>query len=118
MDIYKQIWDKIKEARSILLVAHVNPDGDALGSELSLYPILKKMGKKVTVYNATKPLPQYLDFLPNFNKITDKLPAEIDLAVSFDCGSFDRLGLEEKPPFLINIDHHIPSYFEHKLWKY
>ena len=67
------------------------------------------MNKKVTVFNATKPLPQYLDFLPNFNKITDKLPKNIDLTVAFDCGSFDRLGIEEKGKFLINIDHHISN---------
>ena len=109
MDIYKQIWDEIKKAENIMLIAHINPDGDALGSELSLYPILKKIGKKVTVFNATKPLPEYLDFLPNFDKVTDKLPKKIDLTISFDCGSFDRLGLEEKPSFLINIDHHISN---------
>ncbi len=109
MEIYKQIWDEIKKADNILLVAHINPDGDALGSELSLYPILKKMGKKVIVFNATKPLPDYLDFLPNFNKVTDKLPKKTDLTISFDCGSFDRLGLEEKPSFLINIDHHVSN---------
>jgi phosphoesterase RecJ-like protein len=109
MEIHKKIWEEIKKAHNILLVAHLNPDGDALGSELSLYPILKKMGKKVTVFNATKPLPDYLDFLPNYEKVTDKLPEKVDLTVSFDCGSFDRLGIEEKPSFLINIDHHISN---------
>jgi phosphoesterase RecJ-like protein len=107
--LYKNAWDKIKNAKNILLVAHINPDGDALGSELSLYPILKNLKKTVTVFNATKPLPQYLDFLPNFNKITDKLPKNIDLTIAFDCGSFDRLGIEEKGKFLINIDHHISN---------
>ncbi|AZV47227.1 bifunctional oligoribonuclease/PAP phosphatase NrnA [Nautilia sp. PV-1] len=109
MDIYKQIWKEIEKADNIMLIAHINPDGDALGSSLSLYPVLKKMGKKVTVFNATKPLPQYLDFLPNFNKVTNNLPKKIDLTISFDCGSFDRLGLEEKPSFLINIDHHVSN---------
>ncbi|MEO1928360.1 MAG: bifunctional oligoribonuclease/PAP phosphatase NrnA [Nautiliaceae bacterium] len=109
MDIYKQIWNEIEKADNIMLIAHINPDGDALGSSLSLYPILKKMGKKVTVFNSTKPLPDYLDFLPNFNKVTDKLTKKIDLTISFDCGSFDRLGLKEKPSFLINIDHHISN---------
>ncbi|WP_456480067.1 DHH family phosphoesterase [Nautilia sp.] len=109
MDIYKKVWEEIEKADNIMLIAHINPDGDALGSELSLYPILKKMGKKVTVFNATKPLPGYLDFLPNFNKITDTPPKKTDLTVSFDCGSFDRLGLSEKPSFLINIDHHVSN---------
>ena len=108
-ELFKKAWDKIKESNNIVLAAHINPDGDALGSSLSLYPILKKMNKKVTVFNVTKPLPMYLDFLPNFDKVTDKLPKNYDLLISFDCGSFDRLGIEKKPPFLINIDHHISN---------
>jgi phosphoesterase RecJ-like protein len=109
MNIYKQIWEKIEKAEHITLTAHINPDGDALGSQLALYHILKKTGKKATVFNATKPLPQYLDFLPGFDKITDKFPKNSDLVISCDCGSFDRLGIEEKPSFLINIDHHISN---------
>ncbi|WP_456488784.1 DHH family phosphoesterase [Caminibacter pacificus] len=108
-ELFKKAWEKIKEAKNIVLVSHINPDGDALGSSLSLYPILKRMGKNVKVFNVTKPLPQYLDFLPNFDKVTDKLPKNVDLMISFDCGSFDRLGIDEKPPFLINIDHHISN---------
>jgi len=108
-ELFKKAWEKIKESKNIVLAAHINPDGDALGSSLSLYPILKKMGKNVKVFNVTKPLPMYLDFLPNFDKVTDKLPKNYDLLISFDCGSFDRLGIEEKPPFLINIDHHISN---------
>jgi len=109
IDLFKKAWEKIKEAKNIVLISHINPDGDALGSSLSLYPILKEMGKSVKVFNVTKPLPMYLDFLPNFDKVTDKLPKNIDLMISFDCGSFDRLGIEERPKFLINIDHHISN---------
>ena len=108
-EIFKEAWEKIKKSDNIVLIAHLNPDGDALGSSLSLYPILKKMGKRVSVFNATKPLPMYLDFLPNFEKVVNKLPKKIDLMISFDCGSFDRLGIDEKPSFLINIDHHISN---------
>ena len=108
-ELFKKAWKKILESKHIVLAAHINPDGDALGSSLSLYPILKEIGKKVTIFNVSKPLPMYLDFLPNFNKVTDKLPKNYDLLISFDCGSFDRLGIEERPPFLINIDHHISN---------
>ncbi len=107
--IFKEAWEKIKKSDNIVLIAHINPDGDALGSSLSLYSILKKTGKRVSVFNATKSLPSYLDFLPNFEKIVNKLPKKIDLMISFDCGSFDRLGIDEKPSFLINIDHHISN---------
>jgi len=107
--LFKQAWEKIDNAKNIVLISHINPDGDALGSSLSMYSILKKRGKNVKVFNVTKPLPMYLDFLPNFDKVTNTLPKNIDVMVSFDCGSFDRLGIDERPPFLINIDHHISN---------
>ena len=108
MEIYKKIWDKIEESNNIVLISHVNPDGDALGSSLSMYNILKNMNKNVTIVNMTDLAP-YLDFLPNYNRVKKQLPKNIDLMISFDCGSFDRLGIEEKPKFLINIDHHISN---------
>ncbi len=108
MEIYKKIWNKIEESNNIVLISHVNPDGDALGSSLSMYNILKNMNKNVTIVNMTDLAP-YLDFLPNYNKVKKQLPKNIDLMISFDCGSFDRLGIEEKPSFLINIDHHISN---------
>jgi len=108
--MFKEIWDKIVSAKNILLTSHINPDGDALGSSLSLYPILKKMGKNVKVFNVTKELPDYLDFLPNFDKVIHNVDIDkFDLVISFDCGSFDRLGIEKRPKFLINIDHHISN---------
>ena len=103
--MYKKIWEKIENSNNIVLIAHVNPDGDALGSSLSMYKILKNLGKNVSVVNMTD-LASYLDFLPNYDKVKKTLPKKFDLMISFDCGSFDRLGIEEKPEFLINIDHH------------
>jgi phosphoesterase RecJ-like protein len=106
--MYKKIWNKIQESDNIVLISHVNPDGDALGSSLSMYNILKNEGKKVTICNVTD-LASYLDFLPNFNKVKKELPKKIDLMISFDCGSFDRLGIERRDYFLINLDHHISN---------
>ena len=106
--MYKKIWDKIEESDNIVLISHLNPDGDALGSSLSMFKVLKNMGKNVKIVNMSDLAP-YLDFLPNYDKVSKTLPKKIDLMISFDCGSFDRLGIEEKPKFLINIDHHISN---------
>ncbi len=107
--MYQEAWRLITQSRYITLISHVNPDGDALGSSLALYPILKEMGKKVTVVNVTTPLPIRYDFLPNFDRIKTALPSRVDLLISFDCGSFDRLGIEPVDVPLINIDHHITN---------
>jgi len=106
--MYKKIWEKIEESDNIVLISHLNPDGDALGSSLSMFKVLKNMGKNVKIVNMSDLAP-YLDFLPNYDKISKTVPKKIDLMISFDCGSFDRLGIEERPKFLINIDHHISN---------
>ena len=42
----KEIVDKIKIAKNIILTAHINPDGDALGSLLAFYFMIKTYCKK------------------------------------------------------------------------
>lgn len=107
--MYQQAWQLIEQSHYITLISHINPDGDALGSSLSLFPILKDMGKKVTIVNVTSPLPIRYDFLPNFDRIKTEMPQKADLLISFDCGSFDRLGIERPDAPMINIDHHITN---------
>ena len=95
----------IENAHSVVLLTHVNPDADTLGSALGMYHILKRKGKKVYVLNTTT-LPYNLDFLPGIQKIRKELPPKYDLAISFDCGSLDRLGIESVDAPMINFDHH------------
>ncbi len=104
--MYKKAWDIISKSKHITLISHINPDADALGSSLALYPLLKEMGKKAIVVNMTKELPIRYDFLPNIDKIKSALPEKIDLLISFDCGSIDRLAIKKPDAFIINIDHH------------
>jgi len=103
---FSTAWKELLALDRILIVPHINPDGDAIGSGLGLYWSLKKLGKKVYLYNKTQPLPYFLDFLPGFEKISNRLPVEIDGVVSVDCADFSRTGLPERPKILINIDHH------------
>jgi len=107
--MYQKAWEYIINSKHILLVSHVSPDGDTLGSVLALYDALKRLGKKVSLYNGTKELPRIYDFLPNINRIKDTVPNYFDLVVSCDCGSFDRLKIPKGDYALINIDHHISN---------
>ncbi len=104
--MYKKAWEVISDARHIVLVSHVNPDGDTIGSVLALYDALKRQNKKVSLYNATKELPHIYNFLPNIQKIKDRLPGFYDLVISCDCGSFERLKIQKGDYKIINIDHH------------
>lgn len=105
--MYKRAWDNIINAKSIVIVSHVHPDGDTIGSSLGLYSSLKSLGKRVSLYNeTTNELPREFDFLDGYFKIKDKLPKFYDLIISCDCASFDRLKIEKPDCDLINIDHH------------
>ena len=103
----------IKNAKKILLITHINPDGDTLGAASGLKEIIKTNFKKdcdIVVDN----LVQTYSFLPHLNKA--KLFANInksliyDLLITLDVASLDRIEavkvLFEKAKTTINIDHH------------
>jgi bifunctional oligoribonuclease and PAP phosphatase NrnA len=113
-------WDKavsaISESSSVLLLAHVTPDADALGSALGLGLALAGMGKQVQVTVGEKGFstPSSLNFLPGTELI--RAPEEldaVDLVISCDVSSDARLGLArgilEQAATSIAIDHH-PSF--------
>jgi len=105
--MYKEVWEKIMNAKSIVLVSHIHPDGDTLGSSLGLYSVLKELGKRVSLFNATKnELPREFDFLEGYSKIQNKFPKFFDLIISCDSASLDRLQIEKTSCTLMNIDHH------------
>lgn len=110
--MYKQIWERICNARYIVIVSHIFPDGDTLGSSIALYEALKMLGKKVVLFNATcEHLPKEFSFLKAYGKINSKLPKEFDVMISCDCPNAHKLGFEqdEKNYTLLNLDHHESS---------
>lgn len=111
----RKVAAAIKKHKSFLITTHTSPEGDALGSELGLYFLLKKMNKQAFIVNQD-PLPQELSFLPGADCI--KLYKEIknisfDCMVALDCSHLSRAGevyklnRERRP--VINIDHHISN---------
>ncbi len=100
-----KIFEKIDEAGHIVLIAHLNPDADSFGSASAMYTHLMRLEKKVTLFCASERVDSNLKFLPWFDKLRHHLPSRYDLAISFDCASASRLGVEDVQP-LINIDHH------------
>lgn len=100
-----QIIQKIDNANHIVVISHLNPDADSLGSASAMYTYLLQKHKKVSWYCATKNIDIKLSFIPWFEKIRDSFPSSADLAISLDCGDIKRLGTEVECD-LINIDHH------------
>ncbi len=105
----KKVAQILKSEDSFLIVSHKNPDGDAIGSSLALYSVLKELGKEVYVENPTKPAYTY-DFLPDYDAIeliTNSRDVKVVIAV--DSAEMHRCGLKDeyvKDKLLINIDHH------------
>jgi phosphoesterase RecJ-like protein len=104
----------INEGKSFVITAHVRLDGDALGSELALYLMLKDMGKKAVIYNQDETPTQYR-FLPGAQNIVNELDniGQYDVGVVLDCSNLERVGEKSeqigKIKTLINIDHHISN---------
>lgn len=103
----------IAGAHRVLLVAHVTPDADALGSALALGLALSELGKQVQV-SVGEPgftAPQSLGFLPGIDLVV--APEDVvspDLVISCDTSSVERLGVLSdvlnQAPMSIAIDHH------------
>jgi bifunctional oligoribonuclease and PAP phosphatase NrnA len=106
----------IRDARQVALACHVSPDGDALGSMLGLFHVLRAGGADILA-SFPSPFvvaPHYRE-LPGLALLTKPadFPAEPDVMVTFDCGSRARLGDLEPAAAaareLVVIDHHISN---------
>jgi len=109
----KKIVDKIKASKSFLITAHMSLEGDALGSELATYILLKKLKKRVVIYN-NDPTPEMYKFLPFNRVIKNSIKDEkFDVAMVVDCSDLSRTGkvkdIVNKAGCIINIDHHISN---------
>ena len=100
-----------------LLTTHVNPDADAIGSEIAFYNLLKKLGKKVYIINHSS-LPYNMEFF-NIDNVIQKYDEvlhknifnEVDVIVALDFNRADRTVSMEKAirksnKLKICIDHH------------
>ncbi len=107
MSDFAKALQLIEKSRYILIITHVNPDADSISSALALSNLLYENKIKHKVFNVSSDLPQNLDFISRFDKITDQLPSFYDLVISVDCGSEKRFGFKvDKHIPLINFDHH------------
>ena len=99
----------IDEANTIAISAHINPDGDALGSALGLRKSLELYGKKADVIKISQ-VDDYLKFLPQIENYKEPSQKEYDLFIIVDCSEFDRIDkaieICKKSKKVLVIDHH------------
>jgi len=107
--------EKIERADTILILGHIRPDGDCVGSTLGLYNYLQNTypEKDAEVF-LEAPSCKY-SFLKGFDRIfTEPDPSKkFDLAVALDCSDRERLGgfadMFEAAKETFNMDHHITN---------
>jgi phosphoesterase RecJ-like protein len=110
----KAAEQSIHAARQVLLLAHVEPDADALGSLLSLGKGLELLGEaKRVVMACSDPIPSRYTQMPGCHAIVSLPLGAFDLIISLDCADQERMGalypqVRQSNPSspLLNIDHH------------
>ena len=106
--------EQLKDANSIALISHLDPDGDNLGSLTALSKSLLNLGKNVYPIEFDK-IPENLKFLPNLDLLSDNTDININMIICLDCANYERLGkideLFNKAKYRINIDHHQSNEF-------
>jgi phosphoesterase RecJ-like protein len=103
----------VQSAQQPLLICHVAPDGDAVGSLMGLGRALRQMGKD-PILACVDPIPAKFNYIPNVETIVREISDPFDLIISLDCSDLERLGrftqmqaFESTP--LLNIDHHLTN---------
>ena len=106
-------------SKSVVLIPHMNPDGDAMGSVLGLWRVLKNAGLQVKVVSPTK-YPEFYHWMDGHDEViiyshhpkqSARALDESDLIICMDFNQLSRLG--EMRPLVENyagkkilIDHH------------
>lgn len=102
---------RVERAGRALVLTHIAPDGDAIGSLLGLGLALRAAGK-TAVMACADPVPEAFRFLPAAGEIVQQPAGQFDLVVAVDAADLGRLGaLGERltaPPDLL-FDHHVTN---------
>ncbi len=105
--VLREVGQKIISARSIVVVSHIRPDGDAIGSLLGLGLALREKGKKVQMV-LQDGIPASFKYLDGSQLVQKAIKEEFDLICVVDCSDLERTGnvlpIDRKPD--INLDHH------------
>ena len=109
--------ERISNARTIMLITHTNPDGDAIGSLVGMLLAIPQLTEARIIPVIEQPISQNMQWLPDIERciaIDANTPwPHPDLVISFDCATFERIGGIDKVhtealkhTSIIQIDHH------------
>ena len=109
-ELIAAIGKELQAARRILVVSHIRPDGDAVGSLLGLGLCLIASGKKVELV-LSDGVPANFRFLPGSDLVKKRAFGAFDYRIVVDASELGRVGraLEGQAAPNLNIDHHITN---------
>lgn len=108
--LIEAIGQAAQHAKRALVLSHIRPDGDAIGSLLGLGLALVDAGKEVQMVSPDG-VPSSLRHLAGSELVTSKAAGDFDLVWVVDCSDLQRTGsaLDGRSEPDINIDHHITN---------
>ncbi len=111
-DFCPEMLSALKNANSILLCTHAQPDGDAIGSVLAMGHGLRALGKQVTLLDAD-PVPGQMRFLPGAEGFVQPEALKgkaFDAALALDTANVELMGSCRDAffaaPVTMVMDHH------------
>lgn len=104
----------LEQATNMLIVAHIQPDGDTLGACFALKSVLIRLGKCADICCDGVMPHRYLGFFPAQELLQPQtIKKEYDVAIAIDCADKSRLGKSikvfQRANCTINIDHHVTN---------
>ncbi len=111
---FADVAEQIRQSKSIALVAHSKPDGDALGSQLALYRALQKnkIKAEILVMGPIEPvLLKIIQTTPIRDVVANPPGDDYDLIIVLDTGAWSQLDpltdwLKKHHDRTIVLDHH------------
>lgn len=103
-----ELIERIHAGKRFVIASHQRPDGDAIGSAMSMALALRAIGKETIVVTDAIP-PVFLQPFPDVEsmRITPEVTDTFDAALIMECSELARtgvIGLDRSP--VMNIDHH------------
>ena len=108
-EIKRTILDEIESHETIIIMRHIRPDGDAVGSTLGLREILRLTYPEKRIYTINEDYSEYMAFLGKEDRTIPDEEYANALGLAVDTASVDRLSNKKYPLVqkLVKIDHHI-----------
>ncbi|MCX5693070.1 MAG: bifunctional oligoribonuclease/PAP phosphatase NrnA [Candidatus Omnitrophica bacterium] len=110
----RTVKQAIKKFNKFLITSHINPEGDAIGSQVAMACLLRKLGKEFVMLDDS-PVPNLLRFMKGTEDISKEMPHNFNFqaVIILDSPDMARIGRVseyiKKDSVIINVDHHISN---------